>query len=219
MEKYNPDIEHMPLAKRLTVECGVTVEPTAIQSIQQDLQAHVPSFAPASPESLHVTLAHLGKPHELFAELLTEVPHLSFETFIEQLRSLVSTIEHALSEDISFRETTVEVFEGGAVVLRFDKTPLADMQQEIYRAVCGFLTALGIADVEEYFRSRVIENGNLYFLLPDRWTPHCTIGYVPREHVPDAQAVVRANQAPDCVVTLTPSYIRNMKGAPSSSSS
>ncbi len=200
--------EQEGIPKRITIESNVSLDEVELQTIQERLKNKVKNFKPTEIIELHLTLGHFGKPDELYEELLRKSPGLERALFNEKIQDLLFAAEKILPEDVDTYANEIKTFEGGAVVLVIKKEKLTEIKQGIYDATIKFLNDIGISDSENYLRSEVGIGSNLYYLLPERWNPHITLGRIKSNDdtgAPPIEIIERVSLP----VKILPSHVHN----------
>lgn len=195
--------------KRLTIESDISLDTEALKEIQNGLKEKIENFTPKEIGNLHLTFGHFGRPSDLYEELTKTVPALSRSDFEIELQKLLLGTEKILSGDISTRATDIKIFESGAVVLIIGKEQLLGIKYAVYNATLKFLSNLGVPDPDEYIQSSTAADSNLHFLLPSRWDPHVTLGYIKNDKETDVPQKEELLETIDMEVSFHPSYVRN----------
>ena len=195
--------------KRITIESRISLDNEALKKIQQSLIQKLEGFSADSLDELHLTLGHFGKPDELYKELSVFHPPLDAKDFDREFQQLLLETEKVMSQAVNVHATEIRVFESGAVVLILDKEILMEAKRMVYDATIKFLTNLHIPEPESYIRGSAM-NSNLHYLLPERWTPHITIGWI-KSDVEETPIAEKSVETIDLEINLQPSYVSNAK--------
>ncbi len=140
-------------------------------------------------QAFHLTLLHLGKPSELYTELLQFNPSLtsiqfknSLSTFIKQTLRYIETIdtsdlrvkiESLGISDLEAEIESLDIFSKNAVVVRLQITEkVKSIRREFFNYLKQFLHDCGINDIDKF----IPQSENLKYQID--YNPHTTIGAV-----------------------------------------
>lgn len=188
--------------KRIWIEQAVQdIDP--ITALQRQLAEAIPDFRGVSPDTFHVTLAHLGPPYALFADVRNVVPDVQFTDFLSALDTLLQKCDGAVTDGTSVQTTGVTLLGGGnVVVLGIAKTPeFMERREAIHSGIETFIRSFGIVDAEQF----MTRSFNLKHEPNVAFAPHITLGRTTSSGI-----VLPQVTAPESV-QLHPSRIRNVR--------
>ena len=183
-EPHSPilDIEKGPDGKykRVWIEQPV-VDPASVDFVKEiQVSFGAALVSPLQPEGFHMTLAHIGKPQELYREFLARNPKLSFKDFMTSFGHLLESTYDSVSQPTTEKIESIKLFKDGEVaVLLFENSEsITQRRGPIIEGVRSFVRELGVVDraVDDFLR----HSPNLGYTLPP-FKPHITLGYS-REH-------------------------------------
>lgn len=149
-------------------------ETESLELLQSGLAESIPGFTPIGPRHLHVTLVHIGRPHELYTEILEAVPQTNPGDFIRSYNTLLEACEDAVPV-----ATTVEIegltllSTGNVVALDIAKTAaLLEKRAKISTGLHTFIQSFGIQDAEGF----MLQSPSLRLEPDSVYRPHITLG-------------------------------------------
>lgn len=139
--------------------------------VQAEIAGHASQCQLSSPESWHLTLLHLGRPRDLFAEVATASPALHPEEYVVQLQRLLEAIDEAASPVTTLKVRGLEPFgvRGTALALAFEPGELRLDHSLALRELVTFLQRCRVEDPELFIE----RSSNLHRSLQFR--PHVTL--------------------------------------------
>lgn len=193
-------------AKRITIESNV-VPSAETTRLQEALKEAFPEMKLENVDWLHVTLGHLGTPDDLFSELQKVNPAIERAQFDKRFQQVLAKSEQSMPENVQATGTELAQFNGGAIVLKLDKTPFETANVQVYNETVAMLKDLGIKDPVDYIKKSTPDSSNLHFMQPDRFQPHITLGKIPPEQKVDLSSITPGAET----IEFAPSHIYNAK--------
>ena len=81
--------------------------------VQEELEKRHKTFVRQTPEKLHITIAHIGKPHELLKDLQQVKPDLDEPTFLSALSRLLVQCRNLVEKESQVTVLSVALFDEG----------------------------------------------------------------------------------------------------------
>lgn len=167
--------------KRILLESSILSTETIIKLQKRFLD--IDGFIPYSPEILHLTIFHLGKPQSLFNEIKVIVPSIQEIEFFNQIPSLLEAINSlalkefslALKDFSKFNKPENPQTDIVGLELTTNKEVL-ELRKEIASRRNIFLKSLGIKDSE--LNSFIQSSLNLKYSDVSTFRPHISIGTI-----------------------------------------
>lgn len=151
------------------------VSPEPLVFLQRELADAVPNFAAIGQSHLHLTVAHLGRPHTMFTEIKTAAPDISALDFISAYNQLLETCNGAIPEEHAVNIVGLMLLgeERTSIALKIEKNQeLLARRDKITKGLFAFVSSFGISNPEEF----MLKSPNLKLEPDSVYKPHITLG-------------------------------------------
>lgn len=127
-----------------------------LQKVQQELHKELGQGSLVSQDRLHVTLLHLGKPHDVLNQIRKHNPKIDTTIFTRALHTFIADTHHVLPRRYVLKVNGFDFFGGKKDVLVLRLKPneyYLHTHKTAIRSLHSFLYECGIGNTKKYIHS------------------------------------------------------------------